>query len=184
MQSIRQSSIKTLKDNTVRAILFDGRKDNTKTMVKKEDGKYHPSEEKEEHYSICSEPGGDYLTHLTLDPEDRAVDVRPAKQLASLIYQWLCDNQMEESLQAIGGDSTNVNTGWKGGAIAHLETMLGRKMIWIICALHTNELPLRHLFISMDGRTVSDNKFEGPIGKLINKVLELPVLHEVPPPSI
>ena len=102
------------------------------------------------------------FAHLTLDPEDRAVDVRPTKQLASLIYQWLCDNQMEESLQAIGGDSTNVNTGWKGGAIAHLETMLGRKMIWIICALLTNELPLRHLFISMDGRTVSDNKFEGP----------------------
>ena len=50
MQSIEQSSIKTLKDNTVRAILFDGRKDNTKTTVKKEDGKYHPSEEKEEHY--------------------------------------------------------------------------------------------------------------------------------------
>ena len=67
----------------------------------------------------------------------------------------------------MGGDSTNVNTGWKGGAIHFLELKLNKKLIWLICALHTNELPLRHLMINLDGKTVSDNKFGGPIGKLV-----------------
>ena len=96
--------------------------------------------------------------------------------MATLVFQWLCENQLDETIQAIGGDSTNVNTGYKGGAIAILERKLGRKLIWLICALHTNELPLRHLMIDLDGKSVSDNKFSGPIGKLILSVLELPVL--------
>ena len=42
--------------------------------------------------------------------------------------------------------------------------------------MQTNELPIRHLMIDLDGKSVSDNKFSGPIGKLILSVLELPVL--------
>ncbi|KAG0712866.1 hypothetical protein GWK47_017453 [Chionoecetes opilio] len=40
--------------------------------------------------------------------------------------------------------------------------MLGRKLFWSICVLHTNELPLRHLITSIDGPTLSDTGFTGP----------------------
>ena len=123
------------------------------------------------------------MTHLTLDPEERQ-GRKPAEHLGAMIHEWLCEHQLDTSLQAIGGDSTNVNTGWKGGAIAHLERLLGRKLIWLICALHTNELPLRHLMIQLDGKTVSNNKFSGPVGKCISTVLELQAVEDIPPIDI
>ena len=102
------------------------------------------------------------------------------EHLANLIHEWMTDCELEEQLQAIGGDSTNANTGWRGGTIAHLERKLGRKLIWLICALHTNELPLRHLIKGLDGDTLSDNKFRGPIGKLVPDVLSMPILDDIP----
>ena len=41
--------------------------------------------------------------------------------------------------------------------------------------IHLNELPLRHLFETLDGKTCSANKFKGEIGKLLPKVDELPI---------
>lgn len=183
MNDARELSSMQLQNSDITGILFDGRKDCTKLLTRGDDGKLHPSEVLEEHYSICGEPGGEYLTHLTLDGDDRGT-MKPAEHLASLIHEWLCDNNLSDRLNAIGGDSTNVNTGWKGGAITNLEKLLGRKLIWLICALHTNELPLRHLMVKLDGKTISNNKFDGPIGKCIPKVLELPVLEQIPPIDI
>ena len=169
-QMAKQLSLEKL---NIQGILFDGRKDDTKFMRQGEDGKLHPFEMKEEHYSICSEPGGEYLCHFTVDSEERDESQKAAEQIASLIYEWINDNGIKDSLLAIGGDSTNVNTGWKGGAIQFLENKMGRKLIWLICALHTNELPLRHLMIKLDGKTTSGNKFSGPIGKLITSNVRL-----------
>ena len=45
--------------------------------------------------------------------------------------------------------------GWRGGVIQYLEKKLGVKLIWIIYALHTNELPLRDLIIA-DGKMMVD----------------------------
>ena len=89
------------------------------------------------------------MCHFTVDSEERDESQKAAEQIASLIYEWINDNGIKDSLLAIGGDSTNVNTGWKGGAIQFLENKMGRKLIWLICALHTNELPLRHLMIKL-----------------------------------
>ena len=38
----------------------------------------------------------------------------------------------DKTIVAIGGDSTNVNTGWKSGARAHLETLLRGKLVWLV----------------------------------------------------
>ena len=179
MKDAQMESKKALSD--VMCILFDGKKDDTKVMIQGKDGHYHQSVIKEEHYSVCSEPGGKYLTHLTVDPKERSKDQSAAQQLAQAIFDWLKDNDMCENLVAIGGDSTNVNTGWRAGAITYLEKLIGTKMTWVICALHTNELPLRHLIIDLDGKTVSDNKFSGPIGKLVNATTELPLKDVIPP---
>ena len=65
-------------------------------------------------------------------------------------------------------DSTNINTGYMHGAIRYLEMFLGRPCQWDICLLHTNKLPLRYVFVTLDGRTTSPDKFGGPIGSLLN----------------
>ena len=36
-----------------------------------------------------------------------------------------------------------------------------------MCLLHTNELPLRHVFAALDGATSGPDTFAGPIGKKI-----------------
>lgn len=52
--------------------------------------------------------------------------------------------------------------------------MLSHKCHWMICQLHVNELPLRHLIIKLDGPVTPRSGFSGPIGKL-DKVNELEV---------
>ena len=77
-----------------------------------------------------------------------------------------------------------MNTGWKGGAIQYVEKQAKKRLIWLICALHTNELPLRHVFIELDGRTIGDNKFEGPLGKMVHRATELEVADVIPPVDV
>ena len=70
--------------------------------------------------------------------------------------------------------TTNVNTGWKGGVVQYIEEILNKKLIWIICNLHTNELPLRKLINLKIGVTNSDTVIAGNIGRLLSIVDELP----------
>ncbi|XP_065676999.1 uncharacterized protein LOC105844224 [Hydra vulgaris] len=168
-----------VKKEGIQCIMFDGRKDLTKTVVYGNDGKSYPREIKEDHYSVCSEPGGKYLFHFVNNSEEREART-PAEHIAEQLYDWIIAHGIENQLIAIGGDSTNLNTGWKGGIIQFLEKKLGFKLIWIICALHTNELPLRHLMLALDGKTLSENRFSGNIGKLINIATNLPILTCIP----
>ena len=55
-----------------------------------------------------------------------------------------------------------------------LERLLGRRLYWGICNLHTNELPLRHLIAAFDGPTSSDKGFIGPVCSLLSRVNEMP----------
>ena len=67
-----------------------------------------------------------------------------------------------------------MGTGWKAGVMAWVEKLLGRPLIWIVCGLHVNELPLRSLILNLDGPTSSDSGFSGPLGKALDKVEDLP----------
>ena len=80
---------------------------------------------------------------------------------------------VDKTLQFIGGDSTNVNSGIWGRAFQHVEKLLGRPLNWLVCGLHLNELPLRHLIEQLDGPTKSDTGFSGPLGKALGMVTEL-----------
>lgn len=53
---------------------------------------------------------------------------------------------MPNAVVAIGCDGTSVNTGIKGCLIRVLEEHTKRPLQWLICQLHLNELPLRHIF--------------------------------------
>ena len=58
-------------------------------------------------------------------------------------------------------------TGKFNGCIRKLEELLYKPLQWVICLLHTNELPLRHVFTMLDGTTNSPDTFAGPIGKCL-----------------
>ena len=70
----------------------------------------------------------------------------------------------------IGGDSTNSNTGWKGGAFHFLEKYLDRRLFWCVCQLHTNELKLRRLISTIDGKTCSKDGWKGELRKMLKSV--------------
>nr|CAI5869897.1 unnamed protein product [Callosobruchus analis] len=59
------------------------------------------------------------------------------------------------NLKGIGCDGTNVNTGWKGGAIRLIEEQLERPLQWAICK-------------KMDDHTKGPHNYLGPIGSLLN----------------
>ena len=46
-------------------------------------------------------------------------------------------------------------------------------MNWLICVLHTNELPLRYLIVELDGKTLSNSKWSSELGKMLDTVTEL-----------
>ena len=50
-------------------------------------------------------------------------------------------------------DGTAVNTGRVSGVIKRIEMFLEMPVQWIICLLHLNKLPLRHLFDDIDGKS-------------------------------
>lgn len=137
---------------------YDGRKDaKTRALVPDCHGKLHPRIIKEEHVSVTDEPSGRYLWHFV--PETPVYPEKPALKVAQGLYDLLVVHNSTESLMVLQGDSTNSNTGWRGGTHTHLEKLLGHKLFWSICMLHTNELPLRHLIKTIDGPTASGNEF-------------------------
>ena len=66
-----------------------------------------------------------------------------------------------------------MNTGWKGGGQALLKKLLGRRLYWGICPLHTNVLPLRHLIPNVDGPTCFDMGFTGHVCSPLSQVNEM-----------
>ena len=163
-----------IRKDGVSCLFFDGRQDDTRVMLTCEDSdKQFPGLIKEEHYSVCQEPGGKYLFHFT--PGEASKEKKHSELIADEIVTWLKDKGADKTLQAIGGDSTSVNTGWCGGAMHWVEVKLGRKLVWIVCDLHTGELPLRKLITEVDGKTLSNNKWSGDLGKMLDTVTELEI---------
>ena len=170
MESAEEKGNKENHENDIKGIFFDGRKDNTKTLVFNEDTeRYHQKVVKENHISVTSEPDGQYRHHFTPGPSDKTQN-KPAKVIAQELHSWMVEYGIDETVEVLGGDSTNEMSGWSGGSIAWMERLLGRKVFWVICNLPTNELPLRHLISALDGKTSSKDGFSGPIGKQLSQV--------------
>ena len=152
---------------------YDGRRDkHTRAMVEDSHGKVRMRMVTEEHESVTQEPCGKYLSHFV--PEPAVLPEKPALKVAEGLYEILLRHNSTETLMILGGDSTNTNTGYKGGTHCHLEKLLGRRLFWAICQIHTNELLLRHLITAIDGPTCSDKGFQGPVGSLLSKVNDMP----------
>ncbi|XP_031339105.1 uncharacterized protein LOC116167737 isoform X3 [Photinus pyralis] len=145
-------------DSPLLGLYFDGRKD--KTIIQEERGnKRYRKTITEEHIVLLAEPGSRYIGHVT--PISGT-----ASSIKGGILQFLNLHFKDvSSLVAIGCDGTAVNTGSKNGVVALIEKQLHRLLHWFVCMLHANELPLRHLFINLDGSTSGPNSFIGTIGK-------------------
>lgn len=118
----------------IASIYFDGRQDTTLVKVNR-NGKWY-GDTTVDHYVLVEEPGGNYLTHVT-PSSGRRIDI------ANSIVTVIRELDANDSILAIGCDSTNANTGCKGGVIHHLEVALRHPVNRFICLLHTSELPLR-----------------------------------------
>ena len=87
-------------------------------------------------------------------------------------------------ISVVGCDGTVVNTGSKGGVIRLMEEELKKPLQWFVCQLHSNELPLRHLLLHLDGKTTGPKCFSGPIGSELQKCETMPIVEFTAIPSI
>lgn len=75
-----------------------------------------------EHISLIREPKFHYLGHTT--PR-----IDTGKGICDSILAFLnCNNVTLDDLKCVGCDGTNTNTGWKSGAIRHMELRLKRPL--------------------------------------------------------
>ena len=117
----------------------------------------------EEHYVILEEPNSKYIEHIS--PDNGSAQ---AIEMITFLSQKIISTH---EIIAIGCDGTAVNTGKKNGVITKLKNNFQRPLQWIICLLHANELPLRHLIEEIDGKT-GLKSFQGPIGRLLSSCHE------------
>lgn len=64
-----------------------------------------------------------------------------------------------------------------------LQEYVGHALQWVVCLLHSNELPLRKLFLTIDGTTTGPNSYGGPLGKLFVQkgyLNQLPIVNFLP----
>lgn len=169
----RDMLLKSRKLTNIEGLFFDGRKDKTMFVIKK-GSKFYRRIKVEEHITLVQEPGSVYLGHAT-PSSGTAKDSENA--ICSLLEE---ENRQMENIVAVGCDGTNVNTGRKNGIISRMEQRLDRPLQWLICQLHANELPLRHLLSSLDGPTSGPVAFSGPIGRNLKNCENMKVIRFVP----
>ena len=170
-EHLRERLKKTAEENEeeIVAVFFDGRRDSTLVKEKK-NNKWYSRKIIEDHYVLVAEPGTSYLQHIT-------VERGTGQGIANGLYEAISEIGIAESLTAVGADSTPVNTGAKGGAIHLLELLLNRPLQWLICSLHLNELPLRHLCKHLIGPSEGPSQWKGPIGKALTTCETLPLVN-------
>ena len=152
----------------VNGVYVDGRKDATLTTTYLESGKIYQSTCLEEHIVMVGEPGEYYLSHFSTEDGK-------GSSIADGIFSVIKGTDLEVNLAVIGTDGAATMTGINKGCIRKLEEALQRPLQWVICLLHTNELPLCHIFVELDGSTKSPHAFAGRIGKKLDgKVLQWP----------
>ena len=76
----------------------------------------------------------------------------------------------------------NYHSHYTGGVIKLLEAEIQRPVHWFVCMLHGNELPLRHILATIDGKTSGPKCFNGPIGKQLQDCEKLSVVNFLPVP--
>ena len=121
----REAELANLKELTF--LYFNGKKTMTRVLVKNnKTGRWNPTIIVD-HYVVLTEPGNNYLTHVT--PK-----TGHGKVVARAIYDYLVEHEFtNQPLYVAGCDGYRVNTKLNGGVIHHLEMPLPRPMHYSIC---------------------------------------------------
>ena len=137
--------------------------------------------EAEDQYMVVNEPQGQYLTHFTVD-EDATKERPYALLVAEKLKKSVEDLGVSwANVKVTGHDTENTNTGKNKGVVAWLEYLIGHKLERAPCLLHMNELYYRAVCVKMGVKTLSGNKWTGPIGSLLPKVKDLAYNEEFQP---
>lgn len=124
----------------------------------------------QDHISIVQEPRSLFLSHVTV--EDGG-----ARCLADTIWNRLLDKNVDTStIKGIGCDGTNTNVGRDNGAIRLFELLIRSHVQWLVCSLHSNELPFRVLLGHYVGKTNDPQSFSGPLGAKLKICQTLPIV--------
>lgn len=108
--------------------------------------------------------------------------MQESERVTEGITNYFDDNNVDiTNLKVAGCDGEAVNTGYKTGVLRRLEEKAKKPIQRAVCQLHLLELPLRHLFASLDGPTRTPTSFSGPIGKLLTSSLHTLPLVEFDP---
>ena len=162
----------TLQDN-IKTVMMDSRITKTKVCdYNPVTGKYYKTTQKKDIYTM-TDGNGRFLHHFIKEKVPEDSNMSSSQALALQVYEWCLEYGVTDTLEFIAGDSTNSNTGYKGGAFHFLEEYLEKRLFWIVCQLHTNELKLRRLITKRDGKTSSKDGWEGELGKLLPTVRSL-----------
>lgn len=151
------------------AFSFDGRKNDSLTM-EKIDNKFHPRMVKEPHIVVLKEPHSQLLGYIKVENEDSENKVIKLKDF------FIKKEMSLDSLIGICCDGERVNTGVRNGILRRFEIQLNKPLHWFVCLLHFNELPLRHLFDTLEkSSTTGPRTTTGTLNKQIEACENLPV---------
>lgn len=161
----RETRLKDISFDGIKAIYFDGRKDET-FEINNGARKFV----QREHISFVSEPGSFFVGHKT-PPSGHS------REILQVLNEILAEKTIEiNDIKAIGCDGTNVNTGYRNGVIRSFELEHKTPVQWIICMLHGIELLLRTLIENFDGAYKSKNNLSGPVGQILNDCEKMKVV--------
>ena len=139
-------------NQNINYLFFDGRKDVCNNIDGSQQFRCT-----EEHITVVSQPNSEFIGYCTPN-SGRANDI--VESLESILDL--------NNVKLVGVDGTVVNTGSNGGTIRCIELKIARPVQWNICMLHMNELPLRKIFLLIDGVSSGPKSFTGKIGKAIS----------------
>ena len=89
--------------------------------------KFYSSVKKKDLYTMTDEDGH-FLHHFFKNPLPEDSNISSSQSVALQLYQWCIKYGVTDTLKFIGGDSTNSNTGHKGGMFHFLENYLDRRL--------------------------------------------------------
>ncbi|XP_065673712.1 uncharacterized protein LOC136090757 [Hydra vulgaris] len=143
----------------------------TSKVIKSPQGEVQKKCIKPEHHLTFTyedgESSGKNLTHRKI-----SVTGATGSVLATEMLSVLQEHNSSESIQAVLLDNTATNTRPISGLVVKLEEFLKRKLHLIGCALHQNELPLRALFVKLNGDTTGPRSFSGLLGKRCAEIIQ------------
>lgn len=83
---------------------------------------------------VASQMGTEQLLNVPELPS------RTGQAITQAVFKSINDWNLSKKVEAACFDTTNANTGWKNGAVALLEKLLRRSLLWLPCRHHIYEI--------------------------------------------